>query len=61
MIESKIEMNGELLNIVLSNGKNSYMLKGCMLWEDEEDGNVELFDLIEKEVGEGKSEWILVE
>ena len=63
MINRKIEVNkenNELLNVILSNGYNSYRLEGCKLWEDEEDNNIELFNLIEEEVKLGNSEWVLI-
>ena len=46
--------------MLLSNGNNSYRLEGCKLWEDEEDNNIELFNLIEEEVKLGNSEWVLI-
>ena len=63
MINRKIEVNkenNELLNVILSNGNNRYRLEGCKLWEDEEENNIELFNLIEEEVKLGNSEWVLI-
>ena len=63
MINRKIEVNkenNELLNVILSNGNNSYRVEGCKLWEDEEDNNIELFNLIDEEVKLGNSEWVLI-